>query len=116
MKTLLESICSTIEAPQFMSCSSFECEDEFILYSGPVKLLFAIVEDIDSMDEAPRFFRQIDHENGDTDFVVLADCFNPSWFEGKNEEEGAEFIENVMDELEGWFISEVLDLDSYDEE
>lgn len=114
MKTIRESLKSDIEIPEFMSCSSFEYPDaEFIIYSGEPKMLFAVLEDAD--EEEYQFIRHIEHSNGDEDYVVLADCMEPAWFEGKSDEEVSEHIEGVMDTLEGWYVSEIIDLDSYGE-
>lgn len=100
------------EIPLFMSCSSFEYPDsEFILYTGEPKILFAVAE------EKPEgeIYRLVEHENGNEDYVVVAECFDKNYFQGKNEEQVAEHIGGILDELEGWYISEILDLDSYDE-
>ncbi|CDN31673.1 hypothetical protein BN938_1586 [Mucinivorans hirudinis] len=102
-----------MELPLFMSASSFEYSDsEFILYTGEPKMLFAVLDEEPEEDEIYRF---IQHENGEQDYVAVAECFNPEFFEGKSEEEYAEHVGEILDELEGWYISEVLDLDSYDD-
>lgn len=100
------------EIPLFMSCSSFEYPDsEFILYTGEPKMLFSVEEDEPDCE----IYRHIEHENGSEDYIVVADCFDPKYFEGKSDEQVAEHIGAILDELEGWYISEILDLDSYDE-
>lgn len=114
MKNILESLNGGYEIPEFMSCTSFEYpEAEFILYSGAPKLLFAVLEEIEG--EEPQFMRHIEHENGDEDYVVVAQCLTPEWFEDKDAEQAKAHIESIMDELEGWYISEVIDLDSYED-
>lgn len=100
------------EIPLFMSCTSFEYPDsEFILYTGTPRMLFAVVED----EPEQELYRHIEHQNRDEDYIIIADCFEPSFFEGKTDEQTAEHIGEILDELEGWYISEVIDLDSYDE-
>lgn len=75
-------------------------------------MLFAVLED-EPQDE--NLYRHIEHENGEEDYIIVADCFEPKFFEGKTEEQTAEHIGEILDQLEGWYISEVLDLESYDE-
>lgn len=102
-----------IEIPLFMSCSSFEYPDsEFILYTGSPRILFAIAEEKPESD----IYSYIEHSNGDCDYIVVADCFEPQFFDGKSDEQVAEHISGILDELEGWYISEIIDLDSYDDE
>lgn len=101
------------EIPLFMSCTSFEYPDsEFILYTGTPRMLFAVVED----EPEQELYRHIEHQNGDEDYIIVADCFEPNFFDGKTDEQTVECIGEILDELEGWYISEVIDLDSYDEE
>lgn len=105
------------ELPAFTSCTSFEYPDsEFILFTGSPKLIFEVVDEIPTGDDTPRFFRFVEHNNGESDYLVIADTFEDSWFEGKSVAEVTEHIEGVMDALEGWYVSEVIDLDSYDED
>lgn len=117
MKNLIADITTSRgELPLFTSCTSFEYPDsEFILFTGEPKLMFEVVDDIPTGDDTPRFFRHVEHNNGDEDFLVIADSLQDEWFEGKSVEEATEQIEGVMDALEGWYVSEVIDLDSYDE-
>lgn len=101
------------EIPLFMSCTSFEYPDsEFILYTGTPRILFAVNED---EPEDNDLYRHIEHSNGDEDYITVADCFDKAYFDGKPDEQVVEEIAEIMDSLEGWYISEVIDLDSYDE-
>lgn len=117
MKNLLADITTSRgELPIFTSCTSFEYpESEFILFTGEPKMIFEVVDEIPTGEDTPRFFRHVEHNNGDDDFLVIADSFDDKWFEGKSVAEATEHIEGVMDALEGWYVSEVIDLDSYDE-
>ncbi len=117
MKNLLKEITTGRgELPPFSSCTSFEYPDsEFILFTGEPKMIFEVVDEIPTGEETPMFFRHVEHNNGDEDYLVVADVFEESWFEGKDVKEAADHIEGIMDALEGWYVSEVIDLDSYDE-
>lgn len=117
MKQLLKDITAQRgELPLFTSCTSFEYpESEYILFTGEPKMIFEVVEEIEEGDDTPRFFRFVEHNNGDSDYLVVADTLDEKWFEGKEVAEVTEHIEGVMDALEGWYVSEVIDLDSYDE-
>lgn len=117
MKQLIESLTEQRGAlPLFSSCTSFEFPDsEYILYTGDPKMVFEVVDEIPTGDATPRFFRFVEHNNGQEDYLIVADCFDEKWFEGKTVADVTEHIEGVMDALEGWYVSEVIDLDSYDE-
>ncbi len=118
MKNLLKDITTGRgEIPLFSSCTSFEYpESEYILYTGTPRLMFEVVDSIHTGDDTPRFFRFIEHNNGENDYLVLVDTFEEDgWFEGKGVEAVTEELEGVMDELEGWYVSEVIDLDSYED-
>ncbi|MEG0601496.1 MAG: hypothetical protein RR465_05885 [Mucinivorans sp.] len=116
MKKLIESLTSGRgNLPTFTSCTSFEYPDsEYILYTGDPRMIFEVVDEIPTSEQTPRFFRFIEHNNGDQDYIVVADCFDEQWFAGKSVDEATEHIEAVMDALEGWYVSEVIDLDSYE--
>lgn len=102
------------ELPLFMSCTTFEYPDsEFILYMGEPRMLFAVLED---EPEDTELYRHIEHANGEEDYIAVAECLTPSFFDGISDEQGTECIGNILDQLEGWYISEVIDLDSYDDE
>ncbi len=117
MKQLLKDITTGRgELPLFTSCTSFEYpESEFILFTGSPKMIFEVVDEIPDGDDTPRFFRFVEHNNGDSDYLVVADTFEEEWFDGKSVGEATEHLEGIMDALEGWYVSEVIDLDSYDE-
>lgn len=101
------------EVPEFMSCSSFESETEYILHTVEPRLLFEVSQEGDKEDPYTLY---VEHENGDVDYVVLVDCYSPSFFEQMSAAQVTECVAGVMDELEGWYISEVLDLDSYEQD
>lgn len=117
MKKLIESLTQGRgQLPLFTSCTSFEFPDsEFILYTGSPKMMFEVVDEIPTGEDTPRFFRFVEHNNGQEDYLIVADCFEEEWFAGKSIEEVSEHIEGVMDALEGWYVSEVIDLDSYED-
>lgn len=117
MKELLKDITlGRSELPLFTSCTSFEYpESEYILYTGEPRMIFEVVDSIEEGDDTPRFFRFVEHNNGESDYLVVADTLDEAWFEGKDVKDSTEHIENIMDALEGWYVSEVIDLDSYDE-
>ncbi len=117
MKNLLKNITKGRgELPLFSSCTSFEYPDsEYILFTGSPKLVFEVVDEIEKGEDTPYFSRFVEHNNGDSDYLVLVDSFEDEWFDGKSVEEVTEHIEGVMDALEGWYVSEIIDLDSYDE-
>lgn len=115
-KLLTDITTSRGELPLFTSCTSFEYPDsEYLLFTGEPKLVFEVLDEIPTGDDTPRYFRFVEHNNGENDYVVLVDTFSDNWFEGKSETQINEHIEGVMDALEGWYVSEVIDLDSYDE-
>lgn len=117
MKDLLKEITTgRADLPLFTSCTSFEYPDnEYILFTGEPKMMFEVVDEVETGEDTPRFFRHVEHNNGDEDYLVVADTFDEKWFEGKDVKEVSERIEDIMDALEGWYVSEVIDLDSYDE-
>ncbi len=117
MKKLIEDITPDRgQLPLFSSCTSFEYpESEYILFTGEPKLMFEVVDEIPTGEQTPRFFRHVEHNNGESDFLVISDSFDDKWFEGKSVSEATEHIEGIMDALEGWYVSEVIDLDAYDE-
>ncbi len=117
MKNLIKDITmGSGELPLFSSCTSFEYPDsEYILFTGSPKMIFEVVDEIPTGEDTPRFFRHVEHNNGESDFLIISDTFDREWFEGKSVAEATEHIEGVMDALEGWYVSEVIDLDSYDE-
>lgn len=100
------------EVPQFMSCSSFESPTEYIIHTQEPRLLFEIKEEGNKNDPFTRF---IEHENGDQDYIVLIDCYSEKYLETIDQKQALQEIEDIMDLLEGWYISEILDLDSYQE-
>lgn len=101
------------EVPQFMSCSSFESSSEYIIHTQEPRLVFEVTEEGSKDDPFTRF---IEHENGDQDFLVLIDCYSENYFDNMDQSQATEQITDIMDQMEGWYISEVLDLESYDEE
>lgn len=111
VKTLIDK--DQAEAiPQFLSCTSFDSGVEYILHTSEPRLMFEVMEMGAEDDPAARL---IEHENGDSDYVKLVECYSPAYFEGLSKEQVEQEIEHVMDQLEGWYISEILDLDSYAE-
>lgn len=117
MEQLLKDITKgRAELPLFTSCTSFEYPDsEYILFTGEPKMVFEVVDEVGTGEDTPRFFRFVEHNNGESDYLVLADTFSEDWFKGQNVDQVSEHIEGVMDALEGWYVSEVIDLDSYDQ-
>ncbi len=104
------------DLPLFSSCTSFEHpESEYILFTGEPKMVFEVVDDLEGKATESRFTRFVEHNNGQSDHLVLVDTFDPEWFSTKSEDEAVEHIQGVMDALEGWYVSEVIDLDTYDE-
>lgn len=99
------------DVPQFMSCSSFESSTEYIIHTAEPRLVFEVMESGSKEDSFTRF---IEHENGDQDFLTLIDCYSEHYFDGMDQAKLVEQITEIMDQMEGWYISEVLDLDSYD--
>lgn len=116
MKSLIESLTTGRgDLPLFSSCTSFEFPNsEYILYSGDPKLVFEVVDEIPTGEDTPRFFRHVEHNNGEEDFLVVADCFDEGWFSGRSVAEATEHIEGVLDALEAWYVAEVEDLDQYE--
>lgn len=117
MEQLLKDVTTSRgELPLFTSCTSFEYPDaEYILFTGEPKMMFEVVDEVPTGDDTPRFFRFVEHNNGDSDYLVAVDTFDDRWFEGKTEPEVTEHLEGILDALEGWYVSEVIDLDSYDD-
>ena len=117
MKNLIQSLTGgRSELPLFSSCTSFEYPNsEYILYTGDPKMVFEVVDEIATGEDTPRFFRHVEHNNGEEDFLVVADCLDEGWFAGKSVKEATEHIEGVMDALEAWYVEEVQDLEQYEE-
>lgn len=117
MKQLLKDLTAQRgNLPLFTSCTSFEYPDsEYILFTGEPKMMFEVIDQIPTGDDTPRFFRFVEHNNGENDYLVVADVMDDQWFASRSVEEAIEHIEGVIDALEGWYVSEVIDLDSYDE-
>lgn len=116
MKNLIETLQlrgAAEDVPKFMSCSSFESDTEYILHTQEPRLLFEICQEGDQKE--PHTLK-VEHENGDTDYIVLVDCYSPAFFNELSVVATNECIQEVMDELEGWYISEILDLDSYEDD
>lgn len=100
------------EIPLFMSCSSFDYPDlEFILYTGEPKLLFEVVQE----EPDTEMYRYVEHEDGDSDYVVLADCFDLDFFQDNSDEEITDHLSDIMDDLEEWYLAEIADLNNYDD-
>lgn len=116
MKSLIASLTQgRLELPLFSSCTSFEFPNsEYILYTGDPRMVFEVVDEIETGEDTPRFFRHVEHNNGESDFLVAVDCFDEAWFADKDVKQATEHIEGVMDALEAWYVAEIEDLDQYE--